>query len=50
MFAPLIVLFSPLLEFSAVSTANCKSANGKRTQYSLVGKVVLKTSNICGSS
>ena len=50
MTVPLIVCqFSLLLKILfAVSTANCKSPNGKRTQYSLVGRVFLKTSNICG--
>ena len=30
-------------------TACCKSTIGKRTQYSLVERVFLKTSSICGS-
>ena len=33
----------------AISTACLKSIMGKRTQYNFVGRVFLKTSNICGS-
>ena len=42
-------IFSFVGSLFAVSTANHKSANGKGTQYNLLGRVFLKISNICGS-
>ena len=42
-------IFSFVKILFAISTAYHKSTIGKRTQYSLVGRVFLKTSSICSS-